>query len=205
MVPTVSRPVAMTAATTWMASQYECSAGISCVDLTYKTVVARPNASSTGVTTNAPSHRTSCPRQSRNRNTATATADPAVRNSYMLPHGTRPAESPRVTSPAMCSTNASTVSDSPIRPYLPSRSRSSGTPPPAGGAPDELGQGSCAVVGGARTATVEASADRVPCGGTPASPATDPGAADACARTLRAARPRLPNAHSAANITMASA
>ena len=32
-----------------------------------------------------------------------------VQNSYMLPHGTRPAASPRVTTPARCTTAASTI------------------------------------------------------------------------------------------------
>src|SRR4029450_1707588 len=123
----------------------------------------------------------------------------------MLTHGPRPADTPRVTSPAVCSTNPSTVRDSPIRPYLTARSRSSGASPPDVDAPDELGRpGSREVVGGSSTATVLPPAHRMACDGTPAPPTVDPEAADACARTPRAARPRLPNAHSAANITMAS-
>src|SRR5882757_7690 len=36
-------------------------------------------------------------------------------NSYMLPHGTRPAARPRVITPARCSRNASQVSSNPTR------------------------------------------------------------------------------------------
>ena len=50
-------------------------------------------------------------------------SDPACENSYMLPHGGRPAEIPRVTTAPRCSAKASTVSETAIRPRRPARAR----------------------------------------------------------------------------------
>ena len=66
---------------------------------TYKTVTAVPRVSNTEIETSKPNQRRSYLRSAPRYAPVNASA-PVIENSYMFPHGTRPAEIPRVTTPA---------------------------------------------------------------------------------------------------------
>src|SRR4051812_23085196 len=67
------------------------------------------------------------------RNVPVTTTAPATENSYMLPHGARPAEIPRVTTPARCSRNASHVRETAMpAAFVHRRAGGAGTSSPGG-------------------------------------------------------------------------
>src|SRR6476469_2221923 len=73
-------------------------------------------ARTTGPSTNAPRCRTAGTRIAKTRNETTATSTIAVPNSYMLPQGSRPVASPRVTSTPTWVSAPSTATDTAIWP-----------------------------------------------------------------------------------------
>jgi len=85
------------------------------------------------VTRNSPIQRTFLPSTSSSRYTPTATAPNVVENSYMLPQGARWTDAARKTTPVTCSSQASTVKDTAIRPY-----RSPFSVPPAAPGPSAM-------------------------------------------------------------------
>ena len=122
-------PAQMMAADTWMISHQLFNAGTSCALSVYSTVTASPSVNSTAPVTKTPIQRTSL--RSDNTRKITEAANAAVsENSYMLPHGTRPADQPRATTPANSNNVLNHVSDIPMfadrRPGA-CGSRSSGT------------------------------------------------------------------------------
>src|SRR6266852_1667646 len=77
---TMKIPDEMIAAVTWIAIQYECSAGISGPAAVYSTVAHKPSPSTTGTITNRP-RKYARYRTARARNTMTAPQVIAVTNS----------------------------------------------------------------------------------------------------------------------------
>ena len=88
-------PSPLAAAETWMASQYDCSAGTSGAAGANSTLPARNISTTTGMSTNMPRNRSAGIRQSTMIQAATATKPITIENSYMLPHGTRCTANPR--------------------------------------------------------------------------------------------------------------
>src|SRR5690606_20567697 len=122
----VNSPNATTAQPTWMTSQYESRAGTSGPGGTYSTVTARPKVRNTSRTAQTAIARPAAVRASI-RNTTTATSEPVMENSYMLPHGVRPVPTPRTPTPAASPTVASTNMRCPRRPMRSARCSTSRT------------------------------------------------------------------------------
>src|SRR6476469_8198088 len=83
---TVNDPVAVIAAVTWMAIQYEFSAGLTGPTESYSQMFATPSAMTAANMTGAPRKR-ALYRIITTMKAVTAAKEMAVRNSYMLPHG----------------------------------------------------------------------------------------------------------------------
>jgi len=92
-------PPEIIAVETCMTSQADLSAGTSGALGTYKTVTAVPSVSNTEIETNKPNQRRSYLRSAPKYAVVNASA-PVIENSYILPHGTRPADTPRAITPA---------------------------------------------------------------------------------------------------------
>src|SRR6266540_2833825 len=182
-------PVAVIAAVTWMASQYDRSAGTSGAAFAYSTVPARNISRITGNITNMPRYRIRGCRASTTQNAATATKPTAEENSYMLPHGIRSTAVPRSTIEVRCPAAPSRVSSTASRPNrcagrftTASRPNFSGDPAAPSPASPDTADGADDV-GGADGAT----------SGPPAPTSTFAVAGTAA---VSATRPRRPNAYS---------
>src|SRR5262249_42776216 len=114
--PTSRMPDATEAAVTWMSSQYEFSAGTSGPAGAYSTMPSRPSSRATASAAKSPRWRRFGRRTTTASQTVMPTNDPASTNSYMLPHGTRCAAKPRVTSVATWNASPATVSTTPASP-----------------------------------------------------------------------------------------
>ncbi|CAB5015967.1 unannotated protein [freshwater metagenome] len=93
-----------------MTSHHDLRAGTSGAESVYSTAMAMPSVSRTGVTTNKPSHR----RSRLNDSTRKVREIPRAlvsENSYMLPHGTRPADRPRAMTAPRSSRAPSHITD----------------------------------------------------------------------------------------------
>ena len=89
----------MIAVETWMTSHSDLSAGTKGALGTYKTVTAVPIVKRTEKETKRPSQRRSYFRSAKRYAPEKANA-PVIENSYMFPHGTLLAETPRAITPA---------------------------------------------------------------------------------------------------------
>src|SRR5262245_18598260 len=79
---------------------------------------AKPSTSTSAAVTNRPISRSAGRRTTRTSQAQAATRLNVTTNSYMLPHGTRPAARPRVTSTPTCAAAAAAVTQTAIRPKL---------------------------------------------------------------------------------------
>src|SRR6266545_3379792 len=129
--PTRKIPDAVTAAVTWIFSQYELSAGTSGATFVYSSIPSMPSSTTSTSVTKSPSGRRYGRRVSSTSQAVAPTRHTASTNSYMLPHGTRCAASPRVTRQPRCSSAASPVSASPARPASAATRAFSASPRPA--------------------------------------------------------------------------
>src|SRR6266545_931610 len=129
--PTRKIPDAVTAAVTWIFSQYELSAGSSGATFVYSSIPSMLSSTTSTSVTKSPSGRRYGRRVSSTSQAVAPTRHTASTNSYMLPHGTRCAASPRVTRQPRCSSAASPVSASPARPASAATRAFSASPRPA--------------------------------------------------------------------------
>src|SRR5689334_8333231 len=129
--PTSRIPEAVIAAVTWIFSQYELSAGTSGPAFVYSRIPSTPSRMTSVNVTKSPSGRIDGRRTSTTSHAVAPTRVAASTNSYMLPHGTRPAARPRVTRQATWASQPTKVSAAPVQPAHTATRAASG-PAPAG-------------------------------------------------------------------------
>src|SRR5215207_3990534 len=120
--PTRNAAPEIMAPSTWITSQYECSAGTSGPGGT-NTSADRPSTTVPKPVMIGPSQSIAQIRTST-MYAVRAASVAAQPNSYMLPHGTRSADRPRATTPASSTSQARLVSEKPIPPAMSLRSAS---------------------------------------------------------------------------------